>query len=441
MGFQQGLSGLNVTAKNLEVIGHNIANANTYGNKASRAEFADMYATAMNGSGTNNIGIGVTLAAVSQQFTQGNITATDNPLDMAINGSGFFQMKDASGETLYTRNGQFKVDKSGFVVNNEGQRLMGYPADGQGVIQPGLAKPLQLPTAGIQPHSTSKVSMELNLDARVKSTEQPAGAAAIDFSDPTTYNNATSVVVYDGKGQEVALTYYFQKGTVTTDTSTTPPTTTGGDTWNIYVTVNGQPLAGTPELPERQLQVVFDANGSNPVFTPAPVAPSTNPSIDIPASVNGAGSPTLAMPGIELDLSKMTQYGANFGVTDMAQDGYAPGQLTGVTVDDSGIIMARYSNGQSKPAGQIEIANFRNVQGLQPVGGNMWQRSFASGDPVVGVPGDGNLGSLRAGSLEESNVDLTGELVNMITAQRIYQANAQTIKAEDQLMQTIVNLR
>jgi flagellar hook protein FlgE len=441
MGFQQGLSGLNTTAKNLEVIGNNVANANTFGNKASRAEFADMYATAMNGSGANNIGIGVSLAAVSQQFTQGNLTSTESPLDLAINGAGFFQVTDGKSPTSYTRNGQFKIDKDGFIVNNQSLKLMGYPADGQGIIQPGLAKPLQLPTAGISPNPTSKITMEVNLDSRVKSTEQPAGGPAIDFKDPTTYNNATSVTVYDAKGQDVALTYYFQKATVTTDTTTTPPTTTGADLWNVYITANGQPLSGTAALPTLSLQVQFAANGGSPTFIPAPVAPAVNPTIDIPAGTNGAGAPTLAIAGVQLDFKGMTQYGANFAVTDLAQDGYAPGQLSGVTIENSGIIMARYSNGQSKPAGQVEIANFRNVQGLQPMGGNGWQRSFASGDPVVGVPGDGNLGALRSGTLEESNVDLTGELVNMITAQRIYQANAQTIKAEDQLLQTIVNLR
>ncbi len=431
MSFQQGLSGLNATSKNLEIIGNNVANANTFGAKASRAEFADMYATAMNGAGANAIGIGVNLASVSQQFTQGNITTTENPLDLAINGSGFFQISDGKNPTMYSRNGQFKIDKDGFVINNQKQKLMGYPADGQGVIQPGAAKPLQLPTAGIAPNATGKISMELNLDSRVKSTVQPAGAAAIDFTDPSTYNNATSVTVYDDKGQDVALTYYFQKD----DAATAP------DSWNVFITANGAPLSGTAALPTPSLQIKFAANGGSPTFTPAPVAPLTVPTIDIPSSTNGAGAITNAITGVKLDFGNMTQYGANFGVTNLAQDGYAPGQLSGITIEDNGIIMARYSNGQSKPGGQIEIANFRNVQGLMPLGGNAWTRSFTSGDPIVGVPGDGNLGSLRAGALEESNVDLTGELVNMITAQRVYQANAQTIKTQDQVLQTLVNLK
>ena len=228
MSFQQGLSGLNATSKNLEVIGNNVANANTYGFKAARAEFADMYATSMNGTGTNNIGIGVNLASVSQQFTQGNIVTTENPMDLSLNGAGFFQVTDGKSPVTYTRNGQFKVDRDGYVVNNQGDQLMGYPADGGGVIQPGTAGPLRMPTAGINPAATSTIKLEMNLDSRAASTV-PAAGPQIVLTDPTTYNNATSVTVYDAKGQDVALTYYFQKAST--------------DTWNVYVTANGTPIS------------------------------------------------------------------------------------------------------------------------------------------------------------------------------------------------------
>ena len=181
--------------------------------------------------------------------------------------------------------------------------------------------------------------------------------------------------------------------------------------------------------------ITFPANGGTPT---APLGPVT---VNIPSSTNAAGAPTMPIAGVQLDVSGATQYGAQFGVTDLTQDGYAPGQLVGIMIENNGIVTARYSNGQSKPAGQIEIANFRNPQGLQPLGGNAWGATFASGDPIKGTPGDGNLGVLQAGALEESNVDLTAELVNMITAQRVYQANAQTIKTQDQVMQTLVNLR
>jgi flagellar hook protein FlgE len=420
MSFQQGLSGLNATSKNLEVIGNNIANAGTYGAKQARAEFSDMYATAMNGAGSNTIGIGVNLAAVSQQFTQGNIVTTENPLDLAINGAGFFQVSDGFNPVMYSRNGQFKLDREGYVINNNKQRLMGYPADGTGQIQPGLSVPIRLPTAGITPQMTTEMNLEMNLDSR-KAITLPAASPRIDLADPKTYNDATSLTVYDAKGQDVALTYYFQK--------------TATDTWNVYITANGTPIASDANGPVPSTTINFPANGGTPT------APVGTVSVDIPASTNSVGAQTLPITGVQLDVSGATQYGSNFAVTDLSQDGYAPGQLVGMQFESSGIIMARYSNGQSKPAGQVEVATFRNPQGLTPLGGNVWTRSFASGDPIVGTPGSGNLGQLQAGALEESNIDLTAELVSMMTAQRNYQANAQTIKTQDQVMQTLVNLR
>jgi flagellar hook protein FlgE len=420
MSFQQGLSGLNATSKNLEVIGNNVANSNTFGSKASRAEFSDMYANAMSGAGSNSVGIGVALAAVSQQFTQGNITATSNPMDLAINGGGFFQVTDGANPNLYSRNGQFKVDRLGNITNNDGLKLVGYPADDTGVIQPGNARALQLPTAGIDPQSTTEIVLEMNLDSRAATTAPVAGAL-IDFTDPTTYNSATSQTVYDALGQDVALTYYFQK--------------TATDTWNVFVTANGTPIDGTAAAPLPSATMTFPATGGAPL---APVGPVT---INIPAAINAAGAQTRAIAGVQLDMDGARQYGAPFGVTNLSQDGYAPGQITGVSIEPNGIVMARYSNGQNKPAGQIELATFRNPQGLQPLGGNAWARSFTSGDPIVGVPGQGNLGVLQSGALEESNVDLTAELVNMMTAQRVYQANAQTIRTQDQVLQTLVQLR
>jgi flagellar hook protein FlgE len=420
MGFQQGLSGLNATAKSLEVIGNNIANSQTFGAKSARAEFADVYAVALNGAGTNAIGIGVNLAAVSQQFTQGNISTTDNPMDLAINGAGFFQVTDGNSPVSYTRNGQFKVDRDGFIVTNNLQKLLGYPASGTGIIQPGTAVPLRLPTSGIDPQPTANIMLEMNLDSRLGATA-PSVGPAINFADPATYNNATSMTVYDDKGQDIALTYYFQKSAT--------------DTWNVFVTANGTTIGGTALAPAPVTTIAFPPDGS------APTAPAGPVTVDIPASTNAAGAATLPIPGVLLNLQNATQFGASFGVTDMTQDGYAPGQLNSITVENNGIVMARYSNGQSKPAGQVEIANFRNPQGLQPIGDNGWARTFASGDPILGVPGNGNLGVLQSGALEESNVDMTGELVNMITAQRAYQANAQSIKTLDQIMQTLVNMR
>jgi len=421
MSFQQALSGLNAATKNLEIIGNNVANASTFGAKSARAEFGDVYATAMNGASTSTIGIGVDLAAVAQQFTQGNITTTDNPLDLAINGSGFFQVTDGINPTLYSRNGQFKLDRDGFLVNNQKQQLMGYPADALGVIIAGQARPLQVPTAGINPRATDRIGLEFNLDARRPVTLP--GTGTIDINDATTYNNATSVTVYDSLGQDVGLTYYFQKA--------------ANLQWNVYVTANGSPIslngAGDPRA---TATLDFPTNGGAPTITPAGAL-----TIDVPSVARVGGGVTVPITGIEVDLTGATQYGAGFGVTNLTQTGYAPGQLAGISIEGNGIVMARYSNGQSQATGQLEIANFRNPQGLQPLGGNAWAATFASGDAVVGAPGEGNFGQLTAGALEESNVDLTGELVNMISAQRVYQANAQTIKTMDSALQTLVNLR
>ena len=320
----------------------------------------------------------------------------------------------------YTRNGQFKVDREGFIVNNSLERLMGYAADGNGVIQPGQSVPLQLPTGGIDPNPTTRAEIEMNLDSR-KAVTLPAVAPMIDFANANTYNNATSLTVYDAKGQDVAMSFYFQKS--------------ANDEWNVYATANGSTVGGVAAAPLPITTITFQSNGSAPIAPAAPVV------LNVPASVNAVGAQTEPIAGLLFDLSGATQFGSAYGVTDITQDGYTSGLLSSIAVEPNGVIMARYSNGQSKPSGQIEIANFRNPQGLQPVGDNAWARTFASGDPMFGVPGDGNLGVLQAGALEESNVDLTGELVSMITAQRIYQANAQTIKTMDQVLQTLVNLR
>ena len=375
MGFQQGLSGLNASSKSLEVIGNNIANASTVGAKVARAEFADVYANAIGGS--NAVGIGVTVADVAQQFTQGNISTTDNPLDIAINGNGFFQVSKA-GVVSYSRNGQFKIDRDGFIVNDQQQHLMGYPADATGTIIPGAAGPLQMPTGGITPAVTTTIGMEMNLDARLAVT-LPGAGAPIDFADPTTYNNATSQTVYDAKGQGVALTYYFQKAST--------------DTWNVYVAANGAPIATSGGNPAASTTITFPANGGTPTAPVAPVA------IDIPSVSNAAGAVTVPITGVaarrlEGDPVRLAvrrhRPGAGrlrVGPADRRRSSRATASSWRAT-----------RTAQTKPAGQIEIASFRNPQGLQPLGGNAWGRSFASGDPLVGVPGDGNLGVLQAGA-------------------------------------------
>jgi flagellar hook protein FlgE len=419
MSFQQAISGLNATAKSLDVIGNNIANASTFGTKVARAEFSDMYAAAGATSGKGQVGIGVNLASVSQQFTQGNIKATDNPMDVAVSGNGFFQMTDGVNAPVYTRNGQFKVNRDGYIVNNAELRLMGYPADDAGVVQPGQAVALKLPAGGVSPNVTSEASIQANFDAR-QATTGTILAPSITFDDARTYNNATSMTVYDVKGQQVAMTFYFQKA--------------GPDAWNVYATANGLPVAGTAAAPLPVTTVNFAVDGSAPVTPAAPVA------IGVPSTSNAAGAVTVPF-AMTLDLASLTQYGSGFGVTALDQDGFSAGLLTSIGIESNGIVMARYSNGQTRPAGQVELTTFRNPQGLTPIGDNAWTLSYASGEPLGGVPGEGGVGLLQAGALEESNIDLTGELVNMMVAQRIYQANAQTVRTQDQVLQTLVSLR
>jgi flagellar hook protein FlgE len=420
MSFQQGLSGLTASTKNLEVIANNIANANTFGAKTSRAEFASVYANALNGSGSSAVGIGTTLQAVAQQFTQGNISTTGNPLDLAINGAGFFQTRDGEGQTTFTRNGQFKLDRDGYLVTNTLDRLMGYAADSNGLVQSGQQVPLQLPTGGIDPRPTARANLALNLDSR-KAVTLPPAPPQIDFGSANSYNNATSLTVYDAKGQEVAMSLYFQKS--------------ANDTWNVYATANGTTVNGVAGAPLPITTITFRSDGSEPISPSGPVA------INVPASANAAGAQTEPISGMLIDFSGATQFGSAYGIDDLRQDGYSAGQLSSVAVEADGIVIARYTNGQSKAAGQIELASFRNPQGLQSLPDNAWGRTYASGDPIFGVAGDANFGVLQASALEESNVDLTGELVSMITAQRVYQANAQSIKTQDQVLQTLVNLR
>lgn len=412
MSFQQGLSGLNASSKNLEVIGNNIANANTYGAKTSRAEFSHLYTNSL-GDVAQNAGIGVRTDAVAQLFTQGGVTDTNIPTDLAITGSGFFQVSDGINPTLYTRNGQFKVNSEGEIVNNDGLHLLGYPTDAKGVLQPGVAQALKLPTAGLAPQQTTKITMELNLNSGDKII--PA-ATAFNATDPSTYNNATSQTVYDSKGQAVTLTYYFKK--------------TADNMWEMHANANGTTLTGSP------FAVNFDA-----VTNQLDLNTSTFPT-DVPTTTNATtGVVTQAITPLAFDASKLTQVARSFAITKLDADGNSPAAISGVNIQSDGTVMAVYSNGKSVAAGQIELANFRNPQGLQPLAGNVWAATPDAGNPTKGTPNNGVLGKLQSGALEESNVDIAAELVNMITAQRAYQANAQTIKTQDQVMQTLVNLK
>ncbi len=404
MSFQQGLSGLNATAKNLDVIGNNISNSSTIGYKGSAAQFSDVFANTAAGGGGAAVGIGTTVSAVLQTFTQGNIEITDNPLDMAINGGGFFRMS-SNGTIGYTRNGQFQLDKNGFIVNASGQNLTGYPAaaSGSGVTTASPAN-LQVSNADLAPAASTAATIGANFDSR--KTALPA--AGFNLSDPTTYHGATSTSVYDSLGNPHTLSAYFVK--------------TAANNWSVFAANDGVQVGAGPVG-----TIAFNSSGA--VASAPPIA------LTLPVTT---GASSIAM---SVDLSKSTQFGSVFGVNTLTQDGYTAGKLSGFSIAADGLISGRYSNGQSRAQGQVVLSNFTNPQGLQLLGNNQWGETASSGVPLTGVPTSGNLGALQSGAVESANTDLTAELVNMITAQRVYQANAQTIKTQDSVLQTLVNLR
>lgn len=426
MGFQQGLSGLNAAARSLDVTGNNVANASTVGFKQSRAEFADIYANSLNGSGATPIGLGAKVAAVTQQFTQGGISITNLPLDLAINGGGFFRMSNA-GVITHSRNGQFQLDKNGFIVNAQGYRLQGYMANTSGTIL-NTAPPVDLrlfnpsTTSDIAPKITGDSSVPggnggveavINLDSR-----EPANILAFNVADPTTYNRATAVSVFDSLGNAHTLQYFFKK--------------TAPNSWDVYTAVTN-PFGTQTVLGSPAHTLTYNTAGTL-------VAPTGDPfQINIAAAALGTGAANL---DVSTAFSGSTQFGSNFKVNSLTQDGFASGSLAGYSVGADGLIVGRYTNGVTRNLGQVILDSFRNPQGLDPIGNNQWVQTSESGEALTSEPGtDGNHGPLQSAAVEDSNVDLTQELVNMIITQRVYQANAQTIKVQDTILQTLVNLR
>lgn len=421
MGFQQGLSGLNAASKNLDVIGHNIANANTTGFKSSRAEFAEAVASAVGSASGQNSGIGVNVAAVTQQFRQGPITTTGNNLDVAINGNGFFVVRQPDGSTAYTRAGNFGLDKQGNLKTVQGDNVMGYPVDtttGK-VLAGGQPVPMVFPSGQpIAAKTTTKIDVNLNLDARATVAAGDATKTPpIPATPRATYG--TSVNVYDSQGVATPVQMYFEKDAT-------------ANTWKVYDGLD-DPTANPPKTATLLATLTFDAAGKLKTVAPSPAVASIQ--------TNNPNSPTPGSVSVTLDFSNVSQFGTKFAVSSLKQDGYTAGALTGINVGNDGSIVATYSNGVTRTEGQLALAAFTNTQGLGAVGDNKWVETADSGPALNGTAESGTFGSLRSGALEDSNVDLTAELVNMMTAQRAYQANAQTIKTQDQVFSTLVNLR
>ena len=415
MGFAQGVSGLNSSAANLDVIGNNIANSSTVGFKSGSAQFADVYAG-------SRIGLGTQVSGVLQNFTSGAVQTSSRALDVAIvNGDGFFRLSSPGGEISYSRNGQFNMDKNGYLVNSGGMQLTGYQVGANGAVAGGSPAALQLPTTAMAPQPTTTIAAQFNIDSR----DNVPTATPFNANDSTTYNYSNSVTVFDSLGNSHELSTFFVKA--------------GANTWDAYASADGQTLTATGSRPDAAAApptvagavgtLTFDGTGmltSGGTMAFAGLAWSTG-AVDSNFTLNVAGT---------------TQFGNVNDVKKLTQDGYTSGQLTSFAINQDGTITGKYSNEQSKALGQIVLSSFVNQNGLQPKGDNVWAETAASGQPLTGTPGSGSkVGALVSGAVESSNVDLTSELVNLIIAQRTYQANAQTVKTQDQVMQTLVSMR
>jgi flagellar hook protein FlgE len=442
MSFQQGLSGLSAAAVNLEVIANNISNASTIGAKSSRAEFSDLYAEAAGGQ--RSAGIGSALAAVTQDHTQGSISTTGRNLDLAINGDGYFQIQvsnqesgqEATKTTLYSRNGQFKTDKDGWIITNEGARLLGFGADETGAIRKGQLQELKIPDARLAQKMTDELVLSVNLDG----SDKVKSVGVFDQDDGNSFNYSASVKVFDESGQSVEISTYYKK--------------ISPDTWEVYATANKRNVP-VDKTPISTIRFNYDEtkpkDGEGPPLREGATAGDDDQAIlTIPgaALVEALNTEDITSTGIKysfgdlkINLTGADQQAGDYSIAELTQNGYGVGSLSGFSFDDKGVLSAKYTNGQSRSTGQLAIASFRNPQGLQSVGGNAWRETQAVGSKVMDVPGTGNLGDIVAGALEESNVDLTAELVSLITAQRTYQANAQSIKTQDAVTQTFLNMR
>ncbi len=403
MTFEIALTGINAASAQLEVISHNIANNATNGFKRSRAEFADVYALTATGTST---GSGVRVSQINQEFGQGDLKFTNNNMDLSIAGEGFFRMDD-HGTINYSRAGTFGLNNEGFIVNSSGHHLTGYVADDDNNITSTLGN-LKVSNADLPPKATNSISMGLNLDSKAEATP------AFDVNDANSYNFSTSTTTYDSLGSAHETTTYFHKD--------------GPNEWSAYTFSGGTEIsqAGGDKLVFTSDGLLDTVNGgASKSITTIPFSPS----------------PDASEQTITIDISDTNQFDNPFGVNKIAQNGFSTGRLQDIEIDSSGIVYGRYSNRESKALGQVAMTNFANPQGLRPVGDSAWAETFSSGSAATGTPGSASLGLLQAGSLEESNVDITEELVAMIGAQRSFQANAQVISTADTLTQTIINIR
>lgn len=428
MSFNTALSGLNAASADLNVKSNNIANVNTTGFKESRAEFADIFAVSAFGSSDTAIGNGTVLNNVAQQFEQGNLEFTDNALDLGISGQGFFALapNQTSNEVVYTRAGAFNVNSDGFVVNSAGQFLRTFPVNPDGTVSStsiSSTTALQLPSTAGTPQATANVAIANNLPSTSASL-----TGAIDPENPTTYTNSTSVTVYDSLGNEHIVSLFYQKTATVNE-------------WAVEAYIGGADIAPATDTDPVQLggliTLEFDptlggALAAASVFE----LPFTLPATGVGSLVSGA-----AAQSATINFQGSTQNSGGFNVTALTQDGFPTGRLSGLDISDDGLVRATFTNGQATPLGKITLANFSNPQGLKQIGNTSWTETLDSGQVLAGEAGTGVFGLVQSGALEASNVDLTAELVGLITAQRNFQANSKAIETNNAITQTIINLR
>jgi flagellar hook protein FlgE len=420
MAFGIALSGLDAAQNDLNVTANNIANSQTDGFKSSATDFAELYASSTTAAKTQ-IGNGVQEEQIEQNFQQGDTETTGNSLDMEISGNGFFVMSQG-GAQQFTRAGNFQTDSNGNVVNAAGQNLQVYAPNGNGTFNTTSLVNLQLPTGNSPPAQTTTGALDFNLPANAT----PPTVAPLDPTNTNTYNQSTSMTVYDSLGAAHTASFYFVN--------------TAANTWKAYEYIDNKPVnaAGNPAAAPSAVTLNYSTSGTLNSATDVSGTPSTTAN----ALSFGTYTPTTgaAAMNITYNLGAATQFGQTFGVTSVTQNGYTTGQISGVSVSTSGVVQANYTNGQSKSLGQVAVATFANQQGLQQVQNTNWVQTFASGQPVFSQAGSANAGAIQSGSLEQSNVDITAQLVNMITAQRAFQANAEMISTDNSITQTIINI-
>ncbi|MCF5891740.1 flagellar hook protein FlgE [Aeromonas veronii] len=451
MSFNNALSGVNAAQKDLNVTANNIANVNTMGFKESRAEFADVYANSIFVNAKTQVGNGVATGAVAQQFHQGALQFTNNALDLAIQGNGFFVTSDGltNLDRTYTRAGAFKLNENSYMVNNQGHYLQGYEINTDGTpkaVSINATKPIQIPDRAGEPIKTSKIEASFNLPST--STTKPHSftpTSNFDPKDSKTYSSSTSVVIYDSLGEPHTITKYFVRDANATD----PTKPADPPSWRMYLYQGDKPIdivggaqptmAPTLSQAPRAAQITFGSDGKMNAVTPLtlktqPLGPGTGNAGII---TNGAD------PAQQVDIvfGTVTQYASPFEVSKLTQDGSTVGRLTKVEITPDGIVSATYSNATTIKVAMVAMAKFANSQGLTQVGDTSWRQSLLSGDALPGTPNSGTFGTIKSSALEQSNVDLTSELVDLITAQRNFQANSRSLEVNSSLQQTILQIR